>query len=128
MRRMQPAVSPSTKLKEIADLHLSDQLNALQTRRAMEKLHPSLNGTDDAFAKLKLPEDYPEAEFLLQQLDAALNRFVEGLEMALEWVDTNIPETLEQGLEICQEADATLAEILRESNIEVSRLPGFSFA
>lgn len=95
----------------------------------MEKLHPSLNGTDDALARLQLPEDYPEGEFLLQQLDAALNRFVEGLEMALEWLDTNIPETLEQGLEICQEADASLGEILREANIEVSRFPtGFSYA
>lgn len=27
------------KLKEIADLHLSEGLNALQTRGAMEKLH-----------------------------------------------------------------------------------------
>lgn len=118
--------TPSEQVRNLVQLWQDRQIDDNDVRHCLEALHPSLNGTDERFGKLQAPSDYPEGEFLHQQLYLALNRFSVGLDMVIEWLDTGEEEVLQEGLAECGAADETLQEILQEARVEQENQPSGS--
>lgn len=83
--------------------------------------HPAVNGVDQELEDMEMPQDFEEGAFLEEQLQAALDQFVEGLQDLQTWMRSRCPELLEDALERCSEADLTIWEISQELQVEQFR-------